>query len=124
MNSKNILGIIMGASFMGISMAIASYVLTGFGNSFLWQLGVVFFAVYGAVNGAIAGAVIIKYGLNFISGAVFGLLFNIAIGIAFLIFTMGNLVDETYYSWYASIIIGTFNGAIVSLVNKRQQQFK
>lgn len=124
MNRKNILSAIAGAFLMGISMSIAAYIVTGYGASFLWQLGVVFAVFYGAINGAIAGGIIEKYDFNFIQAAIFGLLFNIAIGVAFLIFTMGNVDDETYSFWYASIIIGAIIGGIISLVNRWEQRFK
>jgi hypothetical protein len=121
---KNILGVLTGALLMGVAMAIVAYALTGFGATFLWQAGVVFFAGYGTVNGSITGAVIINYNLNFIRGAIFGLLFNIAIGIAFLIFTMGKVENEFYSDYYVSIIIGTFNGATISLFNRLEYRLK
>jgi hypothetical protein len=123
MNNKNILGVFIGASFMSVSMAVVSYILTNFGAAFLWQLTVVFFAIYGVINGAVIGTVITTYDFNFIRSTIFGLIFNTILGIILLNFMGSNVDNRFYYTYYASIIIGTFNGAIVSLIS-RQKQFK
>lgn len=118
MDKKNSLPILNGVSLTGIAMAIVAYVLTDYGANFLWQITVFIFAVYGAVIGGAAGVAITKYDFNFIRGAIFGLIFNAVVGFILLTFLGHNVVIEFYYTYYASIIIGALNGAIISLVNR------
>lgn len=90
-----------------------------------WQFAVLIGAIYGLPIGGVLGAIIAGSQLNFIKSTILGFFLGLALGFAFFIWSGGPSDDEQLrYVFYVIIIIGTINGAIVSLINSWDKLFK
>lgn len=133
MNStKMIIGTSIGAIFTGIILAITFYLTEKNSNSSTvlypasnWaRLGLVFGAICELIIGAISGAVIVNFQLGITKAILFGLIFNLLLGGAFYIYTGGGWNDSLTLDFFALIIVGIINAAIVSLVNVGQKSLE
>ena len=123
--TKIVSGIAISALFTAIVLAVLFYfseknsnssTMLGPASDWAW-LGIVFGAICGLVIGAFSGAIIGGFQMNMFKAILFGLIFNLVLGIAFYIYTGGGWNDSLTFDFFALVIVGMINGAIVSLVN-------
>lgn len=127
---KIISGVAVGALFMAVALAITSLFIKsdestplGTANNF-WLFGMIACAVYGLIAGGIEGAIISSFDQVFFLNILIGFSLNLFFGIVLLLLTGGGWTDAMTNTYYASVIIGTINGAVVSLVNIWQPSLK
>jgi hypothetical protein len=118
------LGILIGTLFSGLLMGLASYVIKtseppDFWN-FLWLI-VTIFSIYSAIIGAIIALIVGIARLNFMWGGLTGFLVSFLSGLLVIFLTGGAWERFMINSYYASVIIATISGFLVSLVNYQKQ---
>lgn len=124
---KIILGIIIGSLFTTfaavICLTVAAY-LTNNQDKLsigLFLISAIYIVFYALITGGVSGGVVIGFNFDIFRAVMFGFFYSLLIGGYLIFLSGGGLEDEVYYVYYASIVIGGINGAIVSLINLWQK---
>lgn len=120
--------ICIGSVLTCVVLAAASYLIVknsssgsilGPSSDWAW-LGLLFGAVGGLVIGAISGAMIVSFQLEVVNAVIFALIVHLFLGGVFLIYAIGITQDDGLsLHFFVLAIVGTINGAIVSLISGR-----
>ena len=124
-----LLGILTGAGFTSLALAIVQYfgtINSGDGGSWIgsdsdfWMLAVATGLVFGAILGGISGAIIAGLGISSLKAALFGGVLNLLILSAFYIATDWQISSSIKFSLYFLVPVGIVNGAIVALISAQK----
>lgn len=130
--TRLILGIVTGAAFTGIMLALAGYFITinSTDGGLLgpeknwWIITVVTDLVVGILIGGVSGAAIRGFNLSSIKAVLFCGMLNLLIVAGFYFVTNGGMSEGIRYSLYALIPIGLLNGIAVSLFSSTSKTIR
>lgn len=125
-----VLSVFISILFTAFTLSVVSYVVRedgviDFTGGSWGKFNLIVGIFYGVVTGTVAGIIISGFGLRIITAILFGLFFNVFLGIILALTAGGGEWSAGLTKiYYASIIIGGINGVIVSLINLWQQSLK
>jgi hypothetical protein len=129
MNNKIIFGSVIGILFTATLLILTSALITALYSdynvfSLLFLIVAIYVFFYAIVAGGVAGAVVTGFEFNATNAGLFGLLFNLFLGLILFLLTGGGWDKGMIYDYCASVIVGILNGILVSLFNSSQQTLK
>ncbi len=126
MNFTNtLLGILTGAGFTGLALAIVQYfgTINSPDSSLLgserdwWVLAVATGLILGAILGGVSGAIIAGLGMSSLKAALFGGAVNL---IVFVAISLNDVSSGIKFSLYFLVPTGVVNGIIVALISAQK----
>jgi hypothetical protein len=128
-NTKPILGLFVGALITGVCFTLVFYYIEKTfpsSGSFIsfdgsWLLAILIGVICGLPVGSSIGAIITSLQLTFVKSTLLGGILGLILSFGLFILSGGSLDNKLKIILGSLIVIGTINGAVVSLVTNWQQ---
>jgi hypothetical protein len=128
-NTKPILGLFVGALITGVCFTLVFYYIEKTfpsSGSFIsfdgsWLLAILIGVICGLPVGSSIGAIITSLQLTFVKSTLLGGILGLILSFGLFILSGGSLDNKLKIILGSLIVIGTINGAVVSLVTNGQQ---